>query len=84
MLKGVRVAIKYFTVGLLAGLLLAPRKGDDTRAILIERAREYFQELIGGARDVADEVEEKVDDISRGTHETDHRSYDGMATGGVQ
>jgi len=56
MLRGVRVAIKYFTIGLLAGLLLAPRKGDETRSLLVERGREYAQELMGGAANTAEEA----------------------------
>lgn len=44
MLSGLRTAIKYFTIGLLAGLLLAPRKGEATRQLLVERGKEYLQE----------------------------------------
>ncbi len=50
MLKGLRSALKFFTLGLLAGLLLAPRKGDDTRALLVDRGREYFKELVSNGR----------------------------------
>jgi hypothetical protein len=46
MLRGLRTAIKYFTIGLLAGLLLAPRKGEDTRKLLVERGKEYLQEAM--------------------------------------
>jgi gas vesicle protein len=46
MLRGIRMAIKYFTIGLLAGLLLAPRKGDETRKLLMERGKEYLQEAM--------------------------------------
>jgi len=46
MLRGLRGAIKYFTIGLLAGLLMAPRKGDETRKILMERGKEYVQEAM--------------------------------------
>ena len=46
MLRGLRTAIKYFTIGLLAGLLLAPRKGDETRKLLMERGKEYVQEAM--------------------------------------
>jgi len=46
MLKGLRMAIKYFTIGLLAGLLLAPRKGEETRKLLLERGKEYMQEAM--------------------------------------
>ena len=47
MLRGLRTAIKYFTIGLLAGVLLAPRKGDETRKLLVERGKEYAQEAMG-------------------------------------
>jgi len=46
MLRGMRTAIKYFTIGLLAGLLLAPRKGEETRKILMDRGKEYMQEVM--------------------------------------
>jgi len=46
MLRGLRTAIKYFTIGLLAGLLLAPRKGDETRKLLMTRGKEYVQEAM--------------------------------------
>ena len=50
MLRGLRTAIKYFTIGLLAGLLLAPRKGDETRQLLLERGKEYVQEAMNMGR----------------------------------
>ena len=46
MLRGMRTAIKYFTIGLLAGVLLAPRKGEETRKLLVERGKEYAQEIV--------------------------------------
>jgi len=46
MLRGFRTAIKYFTIGLLAGLLLAPRPGDQTRKLLMERGKDYVQEAL--------------------------------------
>jgi gas vesicle protein len=46
MLRGLRIALKYFTIGLLAGLLLAPRKGEETRKLLMERGKEYAQEAM--------------------------------------
>jgi len=46
MLRGIRTAIKYFTIGLLAGLLLAPRKGEETRKLLMERGKDYAQEVM--------------------------------------
>lgn len=84
MLRGVRVAIKYFTIGLLAGLLLAPRKGDETRTLLMDRAREYVGELMGAAQDAAGQAGDKVEDLTRGTYETEHRGYDNAASSGIQ
>jgi gas vesicle protein len=46
MLTGLRTALKYFTIGLLAGLLLAPRRGEDTRKLLMERGKDYVQEAM--------------------------------------
>jgi len=46
MLRGIRTAIKYFTIGLLAGLLMAPRKGEETRKLLMERGKEYVQDVM--------------------------------------
>lgn len=46
MLRGIRTAIKYFTIGMLAGLLFAPRKGEETRQLLMERGKEYAQEAM--------------------------------------
>ncbi len=45
-MRGMRIAVKWLTIGLLAGLLLAPRKGDETRKLLMERGKEYFQEAL--------------------------------------
>ena len=56
MLRGIRTAIKYFTIGLLAGLLLAPRKGDETRKLLMERGKEYMQEVMNVSNQVAGET----------------------------
>ena len=49
-MRGLRIALKYFTIGLLAGLLLAPRKGDETRKLLVERGKEYVQEAFNASR----------------------------------
>ncbi|MEA2575745.1 MAG: hypothetical protein QOH93_3043 [Chloroflexia bacterium] len=45
-MRGMRIAVKWLTIGLLAGLLLAPRKGDETRKLLMERGKEYFQDAL--------------------------------------
>lgn len=43
-MRRMRIAVKWLTIGLLAGLLLAPRKGDETRQLLIDRGKEYLQD----------------------------------------
>lgn len=43
-MRGLRLMVKWFTIGLLAGLLFAPRKGDETRKLLMDRGKEYMQE----------------------------------------
>ena len=40
MLKGLRTAIKYFALGLLAGVIFAPRKGSATLNMLMGRRNE--------------------------------------------
>ena len=42
-----RVALKYFTFGLIAGLLLAPRAGRETRKMIIEQGSERLQGAFG-------------------------------------
>ena len=46
MLSALRTAIKFFTIGLLAGLLLAPRKGEETRKLMMERGKEMVGEIM--------------------------------------
>jgi gas vesicle protein len=60
MLKGMRTAIKYFTIGFLAGLLLAPRKGDETRKLLVERGKEYVQEMLGATEQATEQARQQV------------------------
>ncbi len=60
MLRGMRTAIKYFTIGLLAGLLLAPRKGEDTRKLLMERGKEYMQEALSVSEQTGRDVKEET------------------------
>lgn len=44
MLRGLRTGIKYFTIGLLAGLVFAPRRGSETFKLLLGRGKEYAEE----------------------------------------
>jgi hypothetical protein len=49
MLRGLRTAVQYFTVGLALGLLLAPRRGEETRALLLDQVRTYMGDAFAGA-----------------------------------
>jgi gas vesicle protein len=60
MLRGMRTAVKYFTIGLLAGLLLAPRKGEETRKLLMERGKEYVQEALSVTEEAAQEANRQM------------------------
>ena len=46
MLSSLRTAVKFFTIGLLAGLLLAPRKGEDTRKLMMERGKDLVSDIM--------------------------------------
>jgi len=45
----VKIAIRFFFVGLVVGVLLAPRSGVATRRMMRERADRLFNELLDAA-----------------------------------
>ena len=49
MFSRVRVAIRFFFVGLAVGVLLAPRSGVETRRLLRQRADRLLNELLDAA-----------------------------------
>ncbi len=49
MLSRVRIAIRFFFVGLAVGVLLAPRSGVETRRLVRERADRLFNDLLDAA-----------------------------------
>lgn len=49
-----RVAMKFLVYGLVLGILFAPRSGGETRALLIDRAREIAEELTGRGKSSTD------------------------------
>jgi hypothetical protein len=49
MFSRVRVAIRFFFVGLAVGVLLAPRAGAETRRLLRQRADRLLNELLDAA-----------------------------------
>ena len=42
-MRNLRIALKYLTLGLVAGLLLAPRAGRETRQAWMDRIGSLFQ-----------------------------------------
>ena len=49
MFSRVRIAIRFFFVGLAVGVLLAPRSGAETRRLLRQRADRILNELLDAA-----------------------------------
>lgn len=49
MFSRVKIAIRFFFVGLVVGILLAPRSGRATRRLLRTRADRLFNELMDAA-----------------------------------
>lgn len=49
MISRVRVAIRFFFVGLAVGVLLAPRSGIETRRLLRQRADRFLNDLLDAA-----------------------------------
>lgn len=83
MLRGLRTAIQYFTLGLALGLLLAPRKGDETRAILLDQIRSYAQDAFAGARGTMADAGHHPADSSRDAYRVDG-TYTESTPSGVQ
>jgi hypothetical protein len=49
MFSRVRIAIRFFFVGLAVGVLLAPRSGKETRQLVRERADRLLNDLLDAA-----------------------------------
>jgi gas vesicle protein len=49
MFSRVRIAIRFFFVGLAVGVLLAPRKGSETRRLLRARADRLLNDVLDAA-----------------------------------
>jgi gas vesicle protein len=66
MFSRVRIAIRFFFVGLAVGVLLAPRKGSETRRLVRARADRLLNDVLDAATlgtyesgaDVADELDD--------------------------
>jgi hypothetical protein len=62
MFSRVKIAIRFFFVGLVVGVLLAPRSGRATRRLLRVRADRMFNELLDAATLGAYETEPVASD----------------------
>lgn len=49
MFSRVRIAIRFFFVGLAVGVLLAPRSGDETRRMVREKADRLLNDVLDAA-----------------------------------
>ena len=49
MFSRVRIAIRFFFVGLAVGILLAPRSGEETRRLVRERADRLLNDVLDAA-----------------------------------
>ena len=49
MFSRVRIAIRFFFVGLAVGVLLAPRSGEDTRRLVREKADRLLNDILDAA-----------------------------------
>ena len=68
MFSRVRIAIRFFFVGLAVGVLLAPRSGEETRRLVREKADRLLNDVLDAA--------------TLGTYESGAGSYPDDANGG--
>ncbi len=61
MLRLARTAMKYFALGLIAGILVAPQSGQRTRQIIRDKVRTYLDMALG----LASEAETKMEEAGR-------------------
>jgi len=84
MLRGIRTAIKYFTLGLLAGLVVAPRKGEETRKLLAKRGQEYVKELMNSGQQAAADLGKEAIHRVQETYKSEERGYENDSAASVQ
>jgi hypothetical protein len=85
MFSRVRIAIRFFFMGLAVGVLLAPRSGQETRRMVRERADRLLNDLLDaatlGAFDSGAEPEEERATVgAKGTGNGRSRRASGTAT----
>jgi gas vesicle protein len=78
MFSRVRIAIRFFFMGLAVGVLLAPRSGKETRRLVRERADRLLNDLLDaatlGSLDSGAGAETETDDAATTTRTGNGRS----------
>ena len=77
MFSRVRIAIRFFFVGLAVGVLLAPRSGRETRRLLRERADRLLNDVLDAATLGTYESGADATDIEEGETGQERRSGNG-------
>jgi hypothetical protein len=78
MFSRVRIAIRFFFVGLAVGVLLAPRSGEETRRLVREKADRIINDVLDAATlgtvesgaGAADDIDDEADAPPRSTRST--------------
>lgn len=87
MFSRVRIAIRFFFVGLAVGVLLAPRSGIETRRLLRQRADRLVNDLLEAASMSGPSSPSKADGAAAGRsssrrRETSSAEAEGAVVGG--
>ncbi len=78
MFSRVRIAIRFFFVGLAVGVLLAPRSGEETRRLVREKADRIINDVLDAATlgtvdsgaGATDDVDDEADAPARASRST--------------
>ena len=83
MFSRVRIAIRFFFVGLAVGVLLAPRSGEDTRRMVRQKADRLLNDVLDAATLGTAQTEPSDENLSRTEQvETPRRSSRASDGGG--
>jgi hypothetical protein len=83
MFSRVRIAIRFFFVGLAVGVLLAPRSGEETRRMLRQKADRLLNDVLDAATLGTAETSTRDEDLSQTEQvETPKRTAGSRSNGG--
>ena len=84
MFSRVRIAIRFFFVGLAVGVLLAPRSGEETRRLVRQKADRLLNDVLDAASlgtvDTTGRIEADAEDAEEPTTTTSKGSGNGSRT----